>query len=135
LLSGYGGYAPGMELDAIAAVVIGGTLLTGGVWGTDQRHDRFHPAIQWNPEFVVDAHWRGGADTDLHRYSKHLLYEKEARLGAVFWASFRSIDRKASYFETFSFFGDVSWSCIDNVCLYRCRGAAIDRDCCRKYNS
>jgi len=31
LLSGYGGYAPGMELDAIAAVVIGGTLLTGGV--------------------------------------------------------------------------------------------------------
>jgi len=33
LLSGYGGYAPGMELDAIAAVVIGGTLLTGGVGG------------------------------------------------------------------------------------------------------
>lgn len=31
LLSGYGGYAPGMELDAIASVVIGGTLLTGGV--------------------------------------------------------------------------------------------------------
>jgi ribose/xylose/arabinose/galactoside ABC-type transport system permease subunit len=31
LLSGYGQYAPGMELDAIAAVVIGGTLLTGGV--------------------------------------------------------------------------------------------------------
>jgi simple sugar transport system permease protein len=31
LLSGYGGYAPGMELDAIAAVVIGGTMLTGGV--------------------------------------------------------------------------------------------------------
>ncbi len=30
LLSGYGGYAPGMELDAIASVVIGGTLLTGG---------------------------------------------------------------------------------------------------------
>jgi simple sugar transport system permease protein len=33
LLSGYGGYAPGMELDAIASVVIGGTLLTGGVGG------------------------------------------------------------------------------------------------------
>jgi galactofuranose transport system permease protein len=31
LLSGYGGYAPGMELDAIASVVIGGTLLTGGM--------------------------------------------------------------------------------------------------------
>ncbi len=31
LLSGYGGYAPGMELDAIASVVIGGTVLTGGV--------------------------------------------------------------------------------------------------------
>ena len=31
LLSGYGGYAPGMELDAISSVVIGGTLLTGGV--------------------------------------------------------------------------------------------------------
>ncbi|MEJ2759089.1 MAG: hypothetical protein P8046_11465 [Anaerolineales bacterium] len=31
LLSGYGGYANSMELDAIASVVIGGTLLTGGV--------------------------------------------------------------------------------------------------------
>jgi simple sugar transport system permease protein len=31
LLSGYGGYAMGMEMDAIASVVIGGTLLTGGV--------------------------------------------------------------------------------------------------------
>jgi ribose/xylose/arabinose/galactoside ABC-type transport system permease subunit len=31
LLSGYGGYAPGMELDAIASTVIGGTMLTGGV--------------------------------------------------------------------------------------------------------
>lgn len=31
MLSGYGQYAPGMELDAIAATVIGGTLLTGGV--------------------------------------------------------------------------------------------------------
>ena len=31
LLSGYGQYAPAMELDAIAAVVIGGTMLTGGV--------------------------------------------------------------------------------------------------------
>ena len=31
LLSGYGQYAPSMELDAIASVVIGGTLLTGGV--------------------------------------------------------------------------------------------------------
>jgi simple sugar transport system permease protein len=31
LLSGYGGYAQGMELDAIASVVIGGTMLTGGV--------------------------------------------------------------------------------------------------------
>lgn len=31
LLSGYGGYAPGMELDAISSVVIGGTLLTGGI--------------------------------------------------------------------------------------------------------
>ena len=30
LLSGYGGYANMMELDAISSVVIGGTLLTGG---------------------------------------------------------------------------------------------------------
>src|SRR5690606_33565630 len=30
MLSGYGLHATGMELDAIAAVVIGGTLLTGG---------------------------------------------------------------------------------------------------------
>jgi simple sugar transport system permease protein len=30
-LSGYGLHAVGLELDAIAAVVIGGTLLTGGV--------------------------------------------------------------------------------------------------------
>ncbi|MDG4821759.1 sugar ABC transporter permease YjfF [Asanoa sp. WMMD1127] len=30
MLSGYGLHASGMELDAIAAVVIGGTLLTGG---------------------------------------------------------------------------------------------------------
>ncbi len=31
LLSGYGDYAPTMEMDAIASVVMGGTLLTGGV--------------------------------------------------------------------------------------------------------
>ena len=31
MLSGYGLHAVGMELDAIAAVVIGGTLLSGGV--------------------------------------------------------------------------------------------------------
>lgn len=31
LLAGYGQFATGMELDAIAAVVMGGTLLTGGV--------------------------------------------------------------------------------------------------------
>ncbi len=31
MLSGYGLHASGMELDAIAAVVIGGTLLSGGV--------------------------------------------------------------------------------------------------------
>jgi ribose/xylose/arabinose/galactoside ABC-type transport system permease subunit len=31
MLSGYGLHATGMELDAIAAVVIGGTLLSGGV--------------------------------------------------------------------------------------------------------
>ncbi len=31
LLSGYGQYAPTMEMDAIASVVMGGTLLTGGV--------------------------------------------------------------------------------------------------------
>jgi len=31
LLSGYGYYAPSMEMDAIASVVMGGTLLTGGV--------------------------------------------------------------------------------------------------------
>ena len=31
MLSGYGLHAQGMELDAIAATVVGGTLLTGGV--------------------------------------------------------------------------------------------------------
>ena len=31
MLSGYGLHAQGMELDAIASVVIGGTLLTGGI--------------------------------------------------------------------------------------------------------
>jgi simple sugar transport system permease protein len=31
LLAGYGQFATGMELDAIASVVIGGTALTGGV--------------------------------------------------------------------------------------------------------
>jgi len=31
LSSGYGYYAPAMEMDAIASVVMGGTLLTGGV--------------------------------------------------------------------------------------------------------
>ena len=31
MLSGSGSLAVGMELDAIAAVVIGGTLLTGGI--------------------------------------------------------------------------------------------------------
>jgi simple sugar transport system permease protein len=31
LLAGYGQFATGMELDTIAAVVMGGTLLTGGV--------------------------------------------------------------------------------------------------------
>ncbi len=31
LLAGYGQFATGMELDAIASVVMGGTLLTGGV--------------------------------------------------------------------------------------------------------
>jgi ribose/xylose/arabinose/galactoside ABC-type transport system permease subunit len=31
LLAGYGQFATGLELDAIAAVVMGGTLLTGGV--------------------------------------------------------------------------------------------------------
>ena len=31
MLSGYGLHAVGLELDAIAAVVIGGTLLAGGV--------------------------------------------------------------------------------------------------------
>jgi simple sugar transport system permease protein len=31
MLSGYGLHAVGMEMDAIASVVIGGTLLSGGV--------------------------------------------------------------------------------------------------------
>ena len=39
MLSGSGSLAVGMELDAIAAVVIGGTLLTGG-YGLPARHGR-----------------------------------------------------------------------------------------------
>jgi len=31
LLAGYGQFASGLELDSIASVVMGGTLLTGGV--------------------------------------------------------------------------------------------------------
>ena len=88
LLSGYGGYAPGMELDAIASVVIGGTLLTGGVGnviGTlfgvliNGTIVSILP-VQWHLEFVVDSHWCGSAHTDLYRNSKPVLYEKKALL-------------------------------------------------------
>ena len=64
MLSGYGLHAVGLELDAIAAVVIGGTLLTGGVGymigtlfgvlilGVIQTLISFDGSL----ELVVDAH-------------------------------------------------------------------------------
>ena len=62
-LSGYSLHATGLELDAIAAVVIGGTLLSGGV-GTWQARCRRAGAgpdpdadqLRRHAEFVVDAH-------------------------------------------------------------------------------
>src|SRR3954454_2972461 len=68
LLAGYGQFATGLELDTIASVVMGGTLLTGGVgkcdwhavWRADRRHDHIDTAIQWHIELVVDPHWRRG---------------------------------------------------------------------------
>lgn len=65
-LSGYGLHAQGMELDAIAAVVIGGTLLTGGsgyvvgtlfgvlIYGTIQTIISFHGDLSsWWTKIVI----------------------------------------------------------------------------------
>ena len=64
MLSGYGLHAVGLELDAIAAVVIGGTLLTGGVGyvvGTlfgvlMLGHHPDADFLRRHAELVVDAH-------------------------------------------------------------------------------
>lgn len=66
MLSGYGLHAQGMELDAIAAVVIGGTLLTGGsgyvvgtlfgvlIYGTIQTIISFHGELSsWWTKIVI----------------------------------------------------------------------------------
>jgi ribose/xylose/arabinose/galactoside ABC-type transport system permease subunit len=66
MLSGYGLHAQGMELDAIAAVVIGGTLLTGGsgylvgtlfgvlMYGTIQTILSFHGDLSsWWTKIVI----------------------------------------------------------------------------------
>ena len=86
LLSGYGQYAPSMELDAIAAVVIGGTLLTGGVGnvigtlfgvlitGTIISILQFNGTLSsW-----CDAHRDRRADAGLYRHPKLLLFAQEA---------------------------------------------------------
>jgi simple sugar transport system permease protein len=66
MLSGYGLHAQGMELDAIAAVVIGGTLLTGGsgyvvgtmfgvlIYGTIQTIINFEGSLSsWWTKIVI----------------------------------------------------------------------------------
>jgi simple sugar transport system permease protein len=66
MMSGYGLHAQGMELDAIAAVVIGGTLLTGGsgyvvgtmfgvlIYGTIQTIISFHGDLSsWWTKIVI----------------------------------------------------------------------------------
>jgi simple sugar transport system permease protein len=66
MLSGYGLHAQGMELDAIATVVIGGTLLTGGsgyvvgtlfgvlIYGTIQTMISFHGDLSsWWTKIVI----------------------------------------------------------------------------------
>jgi simple sugar transport system permease protein len=68
MLSGYGLHAQGMELDAIAAVVIGGTLLTGGsgylvgtlfgvlIYGTIQTILSFHGDLSsWWTKIVIGS--------------------------------------------------------------------------------
>jgi simple sugar transport system permease protein len=59
MLSGYGLHAMGLELDAIASVVIGGTLLTGGVdrhalRSAVARHHSDADFIRRLAQFVVD---------------------------------------------------------------------------------
>ena len=51
----------GMELDAIAAVVIGGTLLTGGA-GIDLRHPRRRPASAASSPNLINQ--IGGLDSN-----------------------------------------------------------------------
>jgi galactofuranose transport system permease protein len=68
MLSGYGLHAQGMELDAIAAVVIGGTLLAGGsgyvvgtlfgvlIYGTIQTILSFHGDLSsWWTKIVIGS--------------------------------------------------------------------------------
>ncbi|HET7503095.1 MAG TPA: galactofuranose ABC transporter, permease protein YjfF [Kofleriaceae bacterium] len=68
MLSGYGLHAQGMELDAIATVVIGGTLLTGGsgnlvgtlfgvlIYGTIQTIISFHGDLSsWWTKIVIGS--------------------------------------------------------------------------------
>jgi ribose/xylose/arabinose/galactoside ABC-type transport system permease subunit len=68
MLSGYALHAQGMELDAIAAVVIGGTLLTGGsgyvvgtlfgvlIYGTIQTFLSFHGDLSsWWTKIVIGS--------------------------------------------------------------------------------
>jgi hypothetical protein len=52
MLSGYGLHAVGLELDAIAAVVIGGTLLTGGV-GLRVRHAARRAGARHHPDLIT----------------------------------------------------------------------------------
>ncbi len=79
--AGYSLAATGVELDTIAAVVIGGTLLTGGL-----RHDHRHPDrgpdpgidpdlhhLRWHLEFLVDQ--------DCHWWASFRIYSIAARLG------------------------------------------------------
>ena len=73
--SGYSLAAVGMELDAIAAVVIGGALLTGGygfVLGSvlGRAAARHHPDphhVRRHAELVVDAHRDRRAAAGVHR--------------------------------------------------------------------
>ena len=74
--SGHGLYAMGMELTVIGAVVIGGTLLTGGVGlrvrhAVRRPHHRRHPdpdPVQRAAQLLVDADRGRRADARVHRH-------------------------------------------------------------------
>ena len=78
VMSGHGSYATNFEMTSIAAVVIGGTMLSGGtgyVFGTlfgrvDYRSYPDPDPVQRPAQLVVDQHRRGPADLAIYRRAK-----------------------------------------------------------------